>query len=443
MSRTLAELPKGMRVTDHISLGVLGMTFPLEDIQAILNTCGKSSLRERDLPADLMVYYVIALSLYMQVSYGEVLRCLQEGIKWLPSLEKPIRTAGKSGISQARRRLGVEPIRMLHDRTVSPLADPKTPGSRYRHWKVVSLDGSTLDVADTDENESAFGRPKASRGKSGYPKIRFVSLIENGTHVLFGSRMGAYDTQEITLAKDILGNLKKGMLCLADRNFYGYALWKQAADTGADLVWRLKSNTVQHKEQGLPDGSYLSTIYPTEKAQRHKKDGIVVRVVEYRLEGPPDAEPLYRLITTILDPQGAPAEELAALYHERWEIETALDELKTHLRGAKIILRSKSPTLVKQEFYGLMLAHFMIRNLMRQAAKSANLDADQLSFVHAVRIVRRKIPKTSPFSPSAEKNISPMPASGNSRRTGCLQPGAKKQTRRQSQNEQLSRQKTR
>ncbi len=401
MARTVAELPPGMRVTDHISLGVLGMTFPLEQVQAILYESGKASVRERDLPADLMVYYVIAMSLYMQVSYGEVLRCLQEGIKWFPSLGKPVRTAGKSGISQARTRLGVEPIRLLHDRSVRPLASRKTPGAWYRKWKTVSLDGSTLDVADTDENEAAFGRPKASRGKSGYPKIRFVSLVENGTHVLFDSRMGSYGVQEITLAQEVVGHLQKGMLCLADRNFFGYPLWKQAAETGADLLWRLKINNVRRKEKQLSDGSYLSTIYPTEKAQRHNKDGIRVRVIEYRLEGQPDAEPIYRLITTILDAKAAPAEELAALYHERWEIETAFDELKTHLRGAKIVLRSKSPALVKQEFFGLMLAHFMIRNLMHQAAKSVNLDADKLSFVHAVRIVRRKIPKTNPFPPSA------------------------------------------
>jgi hypothetical protein len=349
----------------------------------------------------LMVYYVIAMSLYMQVSYGEVLRCLQEGIRWLPSLEKPIRTAGKSGISQARGRLGIEPIRLLHDRVVRPLATGQTKGAWYRKWKLVSLDGSTLDVADTDENEAAFGRPKASRGKSGYPKVRFVSLVENGTHALFGSQIGSYDTQEITLAKGVMDHLHKGMLCLADRNFFGYALWKQAAATGADLLWRLKSNNVQRNEKRLPDGSYLSTIYPTEKAQRNNRDGLRVRVIEYHLEGQPDAEPIYRLITTLLDPKAAPAPELAALYHERWEIETALDELKTHLRGAKIVLRSKSPALVEQEFFGLMMAHFMIRNLMHQAARSAKVDADQLSFVHAVRIVRRKIPKTSAFSPSA------------------------------------------
>jgi len=401
MARTVAELPKGMRITDHISLGVIGQTFPLDQVQAVLDQTGRTSVRERDLPADLMVYYVIAMSLYMQVSYNEVLRCLQEGIRWLPSLEKPIRIAGKSGISQARKRLGIEPIRLLHDRVVRPLATGQTKGAWYRKWKIISLDGSTFDVADTDENEAAFGRPKASRGKSGYPKIRFVSLVENGTHVLFGSQIGSYDTHEIALAKGAMDHLHPGMLCLADRNFFGYALWKQAADTGAELLWRLKKNNVQRNEKRLPDGSYLSTIYPTEKARRNKQDGIGVRVIEYRLEGLPDAEPIYRLITTILDPKGAPACELAALYHERWEIETALDELKTHLRGAKIVLRSKNPVLVEQEFFGLMMAHFMIRNLMHQAATSAKVDADQLSFVHAVRIVRRKIPKTSAFPPSA------------------------------------------
>jgi hypothetical protein len=405
MARTLAELPSGSRITDYVSLGVIAKTFPLAKILAILKATQKSSVRQRDLPAHVVVYYVIALALYMQSSYREVLRCLLEGIQWLRDPSATIRVAGKSGISQARTRVGWEPFRQLHDEVVKPIAVSATKGAWYGAWRLVSLDGSTLDVADEKVNEDAFGRPGASRGSSAYPQIRFVSLVENGTHVLFGSQMDAYATGEITLSKTVLPCLRKGMLCLADRQFFGYELWKQARATGADLLWRVKKNMRLACEERLPDGSYLSRIYPSERDWRHKTNGIVVRVIDYQLEGVEGAEPIYRLVTSILDHEKAPAQELAALYHDRWEIETALDELKTHLRGAKIVLRSKTPDLVRQEFYGLLMAHFAIRGLMHEAALKAKEDPDRLSFLHAVRVVRRKLPVFSAIPPSAEESV--------------------------------------
>ena len=404
MARTLASLPSGSRITDYVSLGVVAKTFPLDKIRGALVATRKESVRQRDLPAHVVVYYVIALALYMQSSYREVLRCLLEGIQWLlePSVE--INVAGNSGISQARTRLGWEPLRQLHDEVVRPVAVAATKGAWYRSWRLVSIDGSTLDVADEKGNSEAFGRPGASRGESAYPQIRFVSLVENGTHVLFGSRMADYATSEIALAKTVLPSLKKGMLCLADRGFFGFEMWKQAAATGADLLWRVRKNIVLPCEKRLPDGSYLSRIY-ADKNRRRGTDGIIVRVIEYRLEGIEGAEPLYRLATTILDDKLAPAVELAALYHERWEIETAFDELKTHLRGANIVLRSKTPDLVRQEFYGLLMAHFAVRGLMHEAALSADEDPDRLSFLHAVRVVRRKMAAFGAIPPSGTEKV--------------------------------------
>jgi hypothetical protein len=405
MARTVAELPSGSRITDYISLGVITSSFPIDVIRAALKSTGRTSKRQRDLPAHVVVYYVIALALYMQSSYREVLRCLLEGIKWLLGPGATVRAAGKSGISQARTRLGWEPLIKLHDEVVKPIAVESTKGAWYRGWHLVSLDGSTLDVADLKENEIAFGRPAASRGSSAFPQLRLVSLVENGTHVLFGTRMAGENTGEITLAKEVLPSLRKGMLCLADRNFYGFELWNQARFTGSDLLWRVKKNLRLPCEQRLPEGSYLSRVYASPKDQRHQKDGVVVRVIEYTLEGVPGAEPIYRLLTTILNHEAAQAAELAALYHERWEIETALDELKTHLRGSKIVLRSKTPDLVRQEFYGLMMAHFAIRGLMHKAALQADEDPDRLSFLHAVRVVRRKIARFASISPSGPESI--------------------------------------
>jgi Insertion element 4 transposase N-terminal/Transposase DDE domain len=406
MARTVAELPPGTRITDYISLGVISRAFPQNAIGAVLEQTERASLRQRDLPAQVVVYYVIALALYMQSSYREVLRCLLEGIQWLRDPSAVIRVAGKSGISQARTRLGWEPLRQLHEELVKPIAVRGTRGAWYRSWRLVSLDGSTFDVADEKINEDAFSRPGASRGASAYPQIRFVSLVENGTHVLFGSQMDGYRTGEITLAKAVLPRLRKGMLCLADRNFFGFELWQLAERTGADLLWRMKKNMRMAADKRLPDGSYLSHVYPSERDWRQQTNGIVLRVIDYRLEGIEGAEPLYRLATTILDPGKAPAEELAALYHERWEIETAFDELKTHLRGAHIVLRSKTPDLVRQEFYGLMMAHFAIRGLMHEAALQADEDPDRLSFLHAVRVVRRKLHVYGAIPPWEEEGLS-------------------------------------
>lgn len=405
MARTVAELPGGTRITDYISLGVLTKTFPVTTIKSVLQTTGRTSIRQRDLPAHVVVYYVIALALYMQSSYREVLRCLLEGIQWLLGPGAIVKVAGKSGISQARTRLGWKPVQQLHDEVVKPIAVESTKGAWYRSWRLVSLDGSTLDIADEKENEEAFGRPAASRGNSAYPQLRLVSLVENGTHVLFGTRIGGVETGEITLAKEVLASLRKGMLCLADRNFFGFELWNQARMTGVDLLWRVKKNLRLPCEQRLPDGSYLSRVYASPKDQRHGNNGVVVRVIEYRLEGVPDTEPIYRLLTTILDHEAAPAAEMAALYHERWEIETALDELKTHLRGSRIVLRSKTPDLVRQEFYGLMMAHFAVRGLMHEAALKADEDPDRLSFLHAVRVVRRKIARFASIPPSGPESV--------------------------------------
>jgi hypothetical protein len=336
----------------------------------------------------------------MQVSYGEVLRCLLEGLSWLGLAVQRVRWTGSSGISQARSRLGVEPLRTLYCECVQPIATAATAGAWYRGYRLVSVDGTTLDVAETPENETGLGRPGASRGRSAYPQIRLLSLVESGTHVLFAAELGRYDASERELAARALCALQPTMLCLADRGFYSFALWQQATQRGAALLWRVKKSMQLPVEHVLADGSYLTRIYPSGKARRRQREGIAVRVIEYTLEGAPQAEPIYRLITTLLDPALAPAQELAALYAERWEIELAFDEFKTHLRGARIVLRSRTPELVQQELYGLLLAHFAVRSLMHEAALRAQRDPDTLSFVHAVRVIRRKLPAALAIPPS-------------------------------------------
>src|SRR3978361_661654 len=241
MAGVPAGLPAGIRISDHISLGVIARAFPPDQVRQILAETGKASERERDLPAHVMVYYAIALALYMGSSTLEVVRCLLEGVRWLWGADA-VRVAGKSGISQARTRLGEMPLRCLYEQVVQPGATRDTKGAWYQSWRLVSLDGSSLDVADTAENGASFGYPGASRGESAFPKLRFVALVENGTHVLFGAQLGRSANSETTLAHAVVPALRPGMLCLADRYFFGYALWRTAVTTGADLLWRVRSN---------------------------------------------------------------------------------------------------------------------------------------------------------------------------------------------------------
>jgi|SRR5690349_175182 len=389
MAREVAGLRQGTRATDFVSLGVLGKYVPIEKIEEVLRETGRQSQRHRQLPASLMVYYVLALALYMEVSYGEVLRCLLEGLEWLGFSTRGLRQTGRSSISQARQRLGPEPLRRLYEDLAVPIAEPETQGAWYRHWRLVSLDGSSLDAADTEANVAYFGRPASPRGgQSGFPQMRFVVLAETGTHVLFGAKLGTYRTSEYELAQQVICRLQPGMLCLADRGFYGYELWQKTLETGADLLWRVQKTLRLPVFHALPDGSYLSQLYASKK-ERLCNQGLCVRVIEYQIEG---IDERYRLITTLLDPEAAPAGELAKLYHERWEIETAFDELKTHLRGRQVVLRSKTPGLVEQEFYGLLLTHFALRRLMHEAALKGRADPDEVSFVHTIRVVRRKLP---------------------------------------------------
>jgi hypothetical protein len=390
MGNTCPRLPENRRVTDANSVGVLTKTYPVSRIKAVLKATGRESIRERCLPAHVVVYYVLAMTLWMHSGYEEVLSWLVEGLQWLLA-PKEWRMPKKTAITKARQRVGWEPLKQMYEEVVRPAAEKETVGAWYRGRRVVSLDGSTLEVADTKANEKAFGRPGASRGRAAYPLLRFVGLVENGTHVLFGVQVGGYRTGETTLAREVVKHLQKDMLCLADREFLNYRQWQEARKSGAALVWRAKKHLRLPCYQRLQDGSYLSFLYASNQDRRHHRNAVMVRVIEYRLKGVAQNEPFYRLVTTLLDEHQAPAEELAELYHERWEIETALDEFKVHLRGARSVLRSKTPDLVRQEFYGFLLTYFASRGLMHEAALSAGEDPDRLSFAHAVEVIRRKL----------------------------------------------------
>lgn len=441
MARTVAGLPGGMRLTDYVSLGVLTAQFPIEIVEQVLFETERVSERERDLPAHVMVYYAIALALYADVSTREVLRCLLEGVRWLGDPGMHAEPAGRSGISQARTRLGEAPLEALYRATVAPVAVEGTPGAWYRGWRMMSLDGTTLDVGDTAANRSAFGRPASSRGANAagaFPQLRLVSLVETGTHVLCGAQLGGYHTGEITLAWDVVTALDGNMLCFADRAFLGFDLWQRATASGAALAWRAKTNVRLPALERFDDGSYRSELRWNSHCESTDRRPIPVRVIEYTLPDMPEAEARYRLVTNILEPARAPAAELAALYHERWEIETAFDELKTHLRGAQRVLRSKTPTLVRQEAWGFLLAHFAIRSLMHEAALGAlpkARDPDTMSFTHALRVTRRTLPYVAAIPPSGLASASSGDPQGTPRRRRRVQSRSPRPPRRQAQDE--------
>ena len=400
MARARKALPARVDVAHLISAGVLASVCPRTLIEEVLAQTGKASQRERLLPAPAVVYYVMALALWREAPLEEVLRVVCEGLQWLSDGKAGAVQASKSAISQARSRLGSEVMFELAQRVLRPLATPDAPGAWYRGLRVMAVDGSGMDVADEAANAEYFGYPSASRGQSAFPQARLLGLVECGTHAIVAAAIAPYRRSEVAMAIELLpAKLRPDMLVLADRNFYSFKLWQATCATGAKLAWRVKSTLGLPVQKLLSDGSYLSTVFDSED-DRARKHGQTVRVIDYTLvDSATPGQDSYRLVTNILDPESAPALELAALYHERWEIEGVFDEFKTHLRSNSTVLRSKTPELVQQELWGLLLAHFAIRQLMTQAAWPRGLDPDRLSFTHAVRVIKRKLPQAAAVPP--------------------------------------------
>jgi len=391
------------RLSDLVSVGLLTRVFPADLVDEVIAAAGRTEQRRRALPARSMAYFAIGMALHSQGSYEDVMAQLTDGLSWSTGWEEGYVPPSKSGIFQARERLGAEPVEALFRRVAHPLAGPETPGSWLAGRRLVAIDGTCLDVADTTVNDEHFGRGGVSKGeRAAFPQARVVALIECGTHVMFDAEVGPYTTSEVALAGPLLDRLEPGMVALADRGFGGFALWARAAATGADLLWRFKDSTTglrPHLLRDLPDGSWLARIDPP-KAIRPKVDSLTVRVLDYTPEDGRESDARYRLFTTILDHEEATAEDLALAYAQRWEIESVFDELKTHQRGPKMVLRSKSPALVLQEIWGYLCCHYAIRTLMAHTAATGGRDPDQVSFVAALRIARRSIAHQGDFSPS-------------------------------------------
>ena len=389
---------------DRPLLEALEAAIPDAAVEAAIDATGVRERRRRRLPTHLVVTLVVAMGLWAAESMRHVLAEVVAGWREVePARRTPWRLPSTAAIVQARQRAGARLLRELFRAVAGPIASPRTAGAFLGGLRLMAVDGTTLDIADTPENARAFGRPTTHRGNraGAFPQLRVVALIETGTHALCDVVLRPFRCGEAPAALRLLRSVGPGMLLLWDRGFHSYELVRATLAREAHFLGRTKANVVLRPTEILADGSFLATIYPTPTARRRGQDGIAVRVIEYALDTPagPGSEK-YRLITSLLDERACPAEQLAATYHERWEIETALDEVKVHQWAHPRPLRSKHPREVVQEVYGLLLAHLAIRTLIHRAALREGIDPDRLSFTGALRVLRRAIPRAQRTRPT-------------------------------------------
>ena len=393
----------GSQLGDQAVLAAVQQAIPDEAIEAVIAETGTQEQRKRRLPARLVVAFVIALGLWAREGLVSVISNLVDGLRERdPSTWGTWRPPVKSALSQARQRLGVRPLFLLFRRLAGPVAPAGLPGAFLCGRRLMAIDGTTLDLPDTPENAGAFGRPSTTlkdgtRRWGPFPQVKLVWLIEVGTHVVCDVLIRPWATSEVPLARRLLRSVEAGMLVLWDRGLHSYAQLRATRERGADFLGRVPASVHLTPEEPLADGSFLTTLYPSDAARARHEDGLLVRVIEYTIDDParPRPDERYRLVTSLLDPQVAPAHLRAVAYHQRWEIEGALDELKVHQvdRRPQPHLRSRHPREAVQELYGLVLAHRAIRCLMADAAARAGLDPDRLSFTDTLRVLRRAVPR--------------------------------------------------
>ncbi|WP_155348825.1 IS4 family transposase [Acrocarpospora pleiomorpha] len=410
------------RLADAVSLGVLARWVPRDEIDTAVAVTGKRAKRsDGKLPPHVMVYFTMAMALFADDDYEEVLARLTDTLaSWPDCWDSPWETPGSGGITQARQRLGSEPLRELFTQVAVPVADMLTPGAFLGPWRLVAIDGMEWDVPDSKENAEVFGYAGSGDKRSAFPKVRMVALSECGSHAFFAAAIGGAGTGkgsgEQSLARTLWGELDEDMLLIGDRGFYSFPDWHEAAATGAQLLWRVKADLRLEVLEMLPDGSYTSVlVHPDIQGRRREalvaaaragddldpEEAALIRVVEYTIpnRGPGADGELVCLITTILDLREGPAATLAEIYHQRWEHETGNDQLKTHLRGPGRVLRSRKPDLVLAELYGYLLTHYALSALICEAATEAQIDPDRVKFTRTVRKVRSRADGAADFSP--------------------------------------------
>jgi hypothetical protein len=414
-----ADVAVGGRLTDWVSLGVLASAVPRDavDEAVAVAVAGRAAKRsDGKLPPHVMVYFAMAMALFADDDYEEVAARLTDALAAWDCWDEAWSAPTSGGIAQARARLGAEPLRLLFERVAVPVADQLTRDAWLGAWRLMAIDGFEWDAPDTEANAAVFGYAGSGDKRSAFPKARVVTISECASHAVVDAAIGGQSEGEQTLARRLYPALAADWLLIADRNFYNWADWRTAAASGAQLLWRVKSDLSLPALETLPDGSYAALLVNpgvkgkarTELIARARAGGEldaerarVVRVIEYQVpdrDGDGTGE-LICLITTITDHAAAPAMMLAAAYQQRWEHETGNDQIKTHLRGPGRVLRSKSPDMVRQEIYGYLLTHHALSALICLAATEADIDPDRIKFTRTVRIVRRRLTGPATFSP--------------------------------------------
>jgi hypothetical protein len=404
------------RLTDHISIGVLASSVPRDAVDEAVAATGRQARRSGGkLPPHVVVYFAMAMALFADEDYEEVAVRLSETLAGWGCWDEQWAPPTSGGITQARARLGFEPLQALFEAVALPVADALTRGAWLGPWRLMAVDGFEWDAPDSPANVAEFGYGGSAEHATPFPKVRVVTISECASHAVVAAAMAGTAVGEQILARRLWPRLQPDWLLLADRNFFNWADWHAAAAGGTQLVWRAKAVHRLPVFEVLPDGSYRSVLVnPAIHNERTRARlieraragealdparAVAVRVVEYTVPDREGTGETIRLVTSICDPAAAPAGWLAAAYHQRWEHETGNDQLKTHLRGPGRVLRSKSPDMVRQEIYGYLLAHYAVSALICRAATEADVDPDRVKFLRTVRIVRRRIADPVAFSP--------------------------------------------
>lgn len=406
MSLMIREIAPQDPLHSHLALEAVADIFPHATLEAVIDRCGVREQRCRKLPARMTLLVCIAMNLFAHEALPHVFRSLVSGLRWLWPARQAL-TVTSSALCQARARLGAQPLVALFHSVCRPLAEPTTPGAFLFGYRLMALDGTTLDLPDTPANEAAFGRPGSSRGRSAWPQAQVIALSECGTHALCDAGVWRCDASERHAVQRLLRSLTAEMLVLWDRGLHSFALIVQTRARNAQLLGRLPSNVKPERLCTLVDGTQLVRLRPSDKARRRAGEQVLVRLIRYTLDDPPRPghQTEHRLITSLLDPRQAPAEELVMAYHQRWEFELGVDELVTHQRPPRP-LRSHTPVGVIQEIYALFLAHYLVRAVMVAAAASADLAPTRLSFLTTLRLIREALPDFQRSAPVEHQRIS-------------------------------------
>jgi len=400
MGYKVRQIEPGDQFCEQVTVEVINQVVSLEAIGEVIEASDAREQRVRKMPAWLTLLLCIVMNLLTEVGMSYVLVRMVRGTRLLADVDLDT-LAQKSSISKARYRLGAKPLEMLFKRICRPIATPETPGAFAFGLRLVAIDGTLEDATDTPGNAAYFGHRQTGHGDGPFPQVRCVYVCECGTHAIFDAGFWPYRVGESTGAYRVLRSVTEGMLVMWDRGLYSYDRVIQVRQRGAHVLCWVRSMNRPPCIKRLSDGTYLAYIYPSDPARRESGEKTLVRAIEYTLDDPrrPGHGEHHCLLTTLLDPDAYPVMDLLCLYHERWEIEIAIDEIDTHQRLLPRPLRSLKPVGVIQELYALLIAHFIIRFIMHEAACTHQLDPDRLSFVNSVRLICDAIPEFQMIHP--------------------------------------------